>query len=470
MNSARYKPHVPQIPIHVHDQGRKNRRIKSNVHLQPSHPAAPQPPQSDNGGGQNPRFRRQPPPLSHRDDPSKNLSPVIPNAPISPQEAIDRYSSLMTRYETSEILNFPSVFFLGNKARKHEPIRSDRYNFGFDTKNHAYKVSVGDHLAYRFEVLNTFGSGAFGQVVRAFDHKNQTHVAIKIVVNTEQMHEQGQIEAKILARLNKCAVPNVVRAFDFFIFRSHICVTFEVLGKNLYEMIQSNHYHPFPPFFVRNYATQILIGLEGIHNAGIVHCDIKPENILLNANTQKNSVKIIDFGSGCFEGHQKYEYIQSRFYRAPEVVLGISYGPPMDIWSAALVIIELLIGKPIFPCSDELELLWMISELIGPPPIELVKTGKRRGDFFDNKLNMKLHKGRPRMPSNTTLQSVLNINDPFLIDFLTKCLTWDQNERMTAKDALQHPWILTKTVSVSIPEPQQVPSILPELRNPQKIE
>lgn len=458
--SARYKPHLPLQPR----KGRHLPRVNSNVHPPINPPVQPpvNPPANEETQI-NPRFKNQPP-LTYRDDPTPRLSPIIPNGPITPQETIEKYSSLLTRYETTEILNFPAIYYLGIRAKKREPLRNDHHNFGFDNSDNTYRLCVGDHLAYRFEVLSTFGSGAFGQVIKALDHKSGQQVAIKIVVNTDQMHEQGQIEAKILARLNKCSCPNVVRAYDFFIFRSHICITYEILGKNLYELIQANHYHPFPAKIVRTYAIQAFQALEGIHNAKIIHADIKPENILILSNTQRSQTKVIDFGSGCFEGHQKYEYIQSRFYRAPEVVLGIPYGPPMDIWSAALVIIELLIGKPLFPCNDEHELLWMITELLGPPPQDLILLGKRRNDFFDMKLNMKIYKGRSRKPSSVSLSSILKINDPYLIDFLTKCLTWDQTQRLTAKEALHHPWIQMKTVSIP-DQVQQQQSQLPDLHN-----
>ena len=467
--SPRYKNHIPSMPIQTNRKSKPHRRMHTNVNSSiPSQSnSIPSPPAAD--ASINPRFRKHKP-LNFRDESAPQLSPVIPNGPITPQEAIKNYSSLMTRYEASEILSFPSVFFLGNMSKKREPIRNPHNNFGFDTNDHIYRLILGDHLAYRFEVLSSFGSGAFGQVVKALDHKTGQQVAIKIIVNTEQMHEQGQIEAKILARLNRHGCPNVVRAYDFFIFRSHICITFEILGRNLYELIQLNQYQPFPTIMTRTYALQIFQALEGIHNTGIIHCDIKPENILIS-NTQRNVIKIIDFGSGCFDGRQKYEYIQSRYYRAPEVVLGLNYGPPMDIWGAALVIIEMLIGRPLFQCTTQHELLLMIAEIFGPPPVELIKKCKRRNDFFDLKLELKPMKGRICNPSSVSLQSILKINDPNLIDFLTKCLKWDQKERMTAKEALQHPWIQTKVLSIQdqAQTPIQPSSTLPDLHNSTKI-
>ena len=227
---------------------------------------------------------------------------------------------------------------------------------------------------------------------------------------------------------------------------------------NLYEFAEFNGFKPFPVRLVRLYALQILSALERIHRIGAAHCDIKPENILL-VQGSKTLVKIIDFGSGCFDGHQLYEYIQSRFYRAPEVMIGIQYGTPMDIWGTALVLIELLIGRPIFPGDDELEQLWMISEVLGEPPTKLVDKGKRKSEFFEDDSTLKKDTRQQRTPGSKSLQSILNTNDNNLVDFLLKCLTWDPKDRITAIQALQHPWIRTKEVKVQQKQKSALPGL-----------
>lgn len=449
---------MPSIPPQKPPSERAPRRRTKNTTIK----APDDPPLSNRPSGysQNPRFRR-PIPSTHRPSTVK-LNPVIKNGPISPNDALQNYSPLLTNYERSEIMQFPEIYFVGNKSRKIEPNATNRYNIGFDDSSHNYKINIGDHLAYRFEIVSTFGAGAFGQVLKCIDHRTGNKVACKIIVSTEQMHEQGQIEAKILARLNKTESPNIVKAFDFFIFRSHICITFEVLGKNLYEVSQSNGFRPLPIKNVKSYAIQILKALEISHKTGIVHCDLKPENVLI-CPENKNQVKVIDFGSSCFEGHQKYEYIQSRFYRAPEVMIGIDYGPPMDIWSFALIVVELLTGRPLFPGDDELEELYMIAEVLGNPHPGLVKKGRRRREFFDDSNRLKPQKGRKiRKPGTLTLQQALGSNDPYYVDFIAKCLTWDQNIRFTATQCLQHPWLNIKEIK---PQSQRSVGILPDLHH-----
>ncbi|OHS96705.1 CMGC family protein kinase [Tritrichomonas foetus] len=379
-----------------------------------------------------------------------NMNPVIPNGPISPQTALQKYPLLLLPFEKKEIVNFPEIYFLGKQHHKIEPDPENQYNQGFDDDSHNMLLVVGNHLAYRFEIMALFGAGAFGQVIRCFDHKTKKTVAVKVIVNTEQMHEQGLIEAQILAILNKNNSRHIVQARDFFIFRSHICISFEILGMNLFELSESYDYKPLSIRSVRLYALQMYEGLETAHRNAIVHCDIKPENVLLVPGSQ-SLIKVIDWGSGCFAGHQKYEYIQSRFYRAPEVMLGIDYGPPMDVWSAALVIIELLIGRPLFPGDDELDELHMISELLGEPPIELVKKGKRRDEFFDENFKLKENAADrvERKPGSMCLKEIMNVNDDLLIDFLMKCLTWDQTKRITSSQALQHPWVKSKEINLA---------------------
>jgi dual specificity tyrosine-phosphorylation-regulated kinase 2/3/4 len=103
----------------------------------------------------------------------------------------------------------------------------------------------------------------------------------------------------------------------------------------------------------------------------VVHCDLKPENILLQTS-HGTSIKLIDFGTSCFENHTCYTYIQSRFYRAPEVIMGIEYSSPIDMWSLGCILLELHLGYPLFAGEDEREQLAMIMEYIGTPPVKMI--------------------------------------------------------------------------------------------------
>ena len=101
-----------------------------------------------------------------------------------------------------EIDDFAEIYFVGNYAKKIRPNQNSANNYGYDDSSHHLKVVIGDQIAYRFEVRSIFGKGAFGQVLCCFDHKMKKQVALKIVVNTQQMQEQGRIEVAILQHLN----------------------------------------------------------------------------------------------------------------------------------------------------------------------------------------------------------------------------------------------------------------------------
>jgi dual specificity protein kinase YAK1 len=126
---------------------------------------------------------------------------------------------------------------------------------------------------------------------------------------------------------------------------------------------------------------QILDALCVLREASIIHCDLKPENILLCPGGG-GQLKLIDFGSACFQGRTVYTYIQSRFYRSPEVVLGASYSTAIDMWSFGCVAAEMFLGLPLFPGASEHDLLGRILETLGPLPPHLLSAGKHTSKFF----------------------------------------------------------------------------------------
>ncbi|KAK8843784.1 hypothetical protein M9Y10_024856 [Tritrichomonas musculus] len=405
----------------------------------------------------NPRFRNK---LSKSPSPYRiNSDGIIKEAPITPEEAKSRYLSSLTSYELDEIMIYDEIYYLGQKSKKIKP-NSTGLNHGYDDDNHHYKAVIGDQLAYRFEIRAVLGKGVYGEVLRCYDHKTKTNVAVKVIINCENMRQQGELEISILQHLNGVAGhenSSVIRSIDYFIFRNHICVSFEILGQNLYEFSKSTmHSQPMSSSQIKAIAFDVLNGLAFIHRNYVVHCDLKPENILVassnsNSNSNSNSlkVKIIDFGSSCYIGRQRQLYIQSRFYRAPEVILGIPYGPPMDVWSCACIIAELMNGgKPLFPGTDEAEQLEMYMEVFGLPPRDVIDASSRKNYFFDNSYTplVRSQARRKRKVGSLALNEMTKLKDPLLIDLLGKCFVWNQNERITAEEALRHPFFTTREV------------------------
>jgi dual specificity tyrosine-phosphorylation-regulated kinase 2/3/4 len=396
----------------------------------------------------NPRFQRNSA-VSQRASVS-NVNPIVPNGPIAASEARKQYGSILTPYEQKEIEDFSDIYYLGQYNKKVKPLMTGGANFGYDDAQHHYRASIGDHIAYRFEIRSILGKGAFGQVLKCYDHKNKTSVALKVIVNTELMQEQGRIECSIVQYLNRADPDNshhIIHGIDFFIFRKHICVTFDILGPNLYEYSRSMRFRPIPVRQLKPVAKQMLEALAFCHANKIVHCDMKPENVLLEPGGFQ-SVRVIDFGSSCFIGRQRYEYIQSRFYRAPEVILGIKYGPPMDIWSVACIMVELLIGRPLFPGDTEHEQLDMWMEVLGPPSQDLLAISGRKAEFFASNGQLHAMKGaKRRRVGSTTIENLTHLTDKLLVDLLKKCFVWEQDKRITAADALNHPWFTVKEIT-----------------------
>jgi dual specificity tyrosine-phosphorylation-regulated kinase 2/3/4 len=212
---------------------------------------------------------------------------------------------------------------------------------------------------------------------------------------------------------------------------------------NLYEFIKAHDFKGFSLKLIRQFTKQLLSTLVLLYGKKVIHCDLKPENILL-AHPLRSEIKVIDFGSSCFEHEKVYTYIQSRFYRSPEVILGMSYGMPIDMWSVGCILAELFTGYPIFPGENEQEQLACIMEVFGPPEKHLIDKSTRKKLFFDSMGKPRLtvsSKGRRRRPSSKDLKQALKCDDDAFLDFIARCLRWDPARRITPNDALNHEFI-----------------------------
>ena len=202
----------------------------------------------------------------------------------TPEQVMKLYMNKLTPYEHHEIFNYPQIYFIGANAKKRPGIIGAPNNCGYDDDQGSYTHIPHDHLAYRYEVLKVIGKGSFGQVVKAYDHKSHQHVALKMVRNEKRFHRQAQEEIRILEHLRKQDKDNtfnLIHMFDHFVFRSHMCITFELLSINLYELIKKNKFQGFSLQLVRKFAHSLLQCLDLLHRNKIIHCDMKPENVLL---------------------------------------------------------------------------------------------------------------------------------------------------------------------------------------------
>lgn len=225
------------------------------------------------------------------------------------------------------------------------------------------------------------------------------------------------------------------------------CIVFEMLSYNLYEFIKANNYKGISLNLIRRFASQLLQCLHLLQKSAIIHCDLKPENILLK-HPNRSAIKVIDFGSSCFEDEKIYNYIQSRFYRAPEIILGIAYTMAIDMWSFGCILAELYIGSPLFPGQNEAEQLAMIMEVRGVPPDEVLAMATRSEKFFKGNKPVLFPdaRGRIRRPGSLSLREKLRGADEVFVGFVERrpylgCMDWNPRTRMTPKEAVGHPWI-----------------------------
>ena len=231
--------------------------------------------------------------------------------------------------------------------------------------------------------------------------------AVKVIKNRPAYYNAALNEVRVLqviqARLGtKCR--SIITLETSFVHQKHLCLVFEVLGINLYEMLMQNQFRGLPMELLRTILTQLLEATSQLHSLQIIHCDLKPENILLrrsgnplkdDPNNQNNTngrdstscdIKVIDLGSACFDGQTIYPYIQSRFYRAPEVVLGVSYDNAIDMWSIGCIAAELFVGLPLFPgVSEHAQLARIMDMFQDYPPLWMLHQGTSTLKMFTKK-------------------------------------------------------------------------------------
>lgn len=414
------------------------------------------------------------------------------------------------------------------------------FNDGYDDDRGDYLVLAQDHLAFRFEVLHVLGSGSFGQVVCCWDHQRQQQVAVKIIRNRKKYKEQSLIEVQILSQLQRAChsddrdsstssrhakrgsraktkattasgsspqrqtqAARIVKMFEYFVFRNHLCISFELLGINLYEYLKLRFFQGLPMANIRDIGAQLVATLRLLHTQRVIHCDLKPENILIkptatlstlslnrqsespsdkslllltaqsattaHANVRVEEICLIDFGSSCLETTAIFTYIQSRFYRSPEVILGFPYSAAIDMWSLGCILVELHTGYPIFAGENESEQLACIMELLGTPSHDLLMHSRRRKHFFTETSNATTSleigggeatkgtnssevlafqpkpfvnsRGRRRTPGSRSLTSAVRSEDQQFVEFVRKCLVLDPRQRMTPEQAERDPWL-----------------------------
>ncbi|KAK4920574.1 serine threonine protein kinase CMGC group [Elasticomyces elasticus] len=396
------------------------------------------------------------------------------------QEAVpDPYSDYIPPTRPPKKANDVNVPIVRDNLHKHEKVDDDDGH---------YIVEDNTTFTDRYDIVRLLGQGTFGKVVEAYDKRKKTRCAVKIIRSVQKYRDASRIELRVLSTLalndktnrNKC-----IHLRDAFDFRNHICIITDLLGQSVFDFLKSNGFVPFPSSQIQNFARQLFTSVAFLHDLNLIHTDLKPENILLvhsayqtftyNRNipssthtTQRSArqrrvlldseIRLIDFGSATFDDEYHSSVVSTRHYRAPEIILQLGWSFPCDIWSIGCIIVEFFTGDALFQTHDNLEHLAMMESVcngkIEPKTIRQVVANSRGSSqnnaskfFLRNRLdypNQETSKqSKKYVKGMKHLHDFIPNTTPFnrqLLDLLRKIFVYDPKQRITAKQALKHPW------------------------------
>ncbi|KAH8200024.1 hypothetical protein TruAng_005800 [Truncatella angustata] len=345
-----------------------------------------------------------------------------------------------------------------------------------DDKDGYYKIRIGEIMNGRYQVQATLGKGMFSGVARAVDITNKQMVAIKMMRNNDALRKGGFTEIAILQKLNDSDPENrkhIVKFERHFEHKGHLCLAFENLSLNLREVLKKfGNNVGINLSATRSYAHQMFVALAHMRKCTIIHADIKPDNILVNE--ARNILKICDLGtaidrSDAATAHNEITpYLVSRFYRAPEIILGLPYDYAVDMWSIGCTLYELYTGKILFTGDSNNQMLKTIMEIRGKFSTKMYKRGQLWQMHFDDignfisverdkvldKTNVRtMAIVKPTRDLRTRLMAASSGMDDaesrdlnHFIDLLERCLALNPDKRMTPSEALKHPFFLRASI------------------------
>lgn len=347
-------------------------------------------------------------------------------------------------------------------------------------------------LNSKYRVTKLLGDGTFGRVLLASDPKKDRELAVKVIRNVEKYIRNAKREAEILKDIREAdsdKAAGCVRMFDTFWHRTDagelfFCLAFEPLGASLYDLLKQNRFRGMWVQDIQSIAQQCLEALSFLHDGlSLTHTDLKLENVLLQSpephrpavfpreaaylqahKSQQGKtppqymrpactkIKLIDFGNATYELEHHSSIINTRQYRAPEVILATGWDDRSDLWSTGCILMELYTGELLFRTHESLEHLALMERVVEQFPTVMLENASeaRRGQFATQETSgLRLH--WPERASSATserlvrqqrsLQQLVHDGHRSLSDFVASLLILEPARRPSASAALMHPFL-----------------------------
>jgi len=296
-------------------------------------------------------------------------------------------------------------------------------------------------LSRRYKPIKPIGKGAYGLVCSAQDRLKQERVAIKKIPKVTDDVIDGKRVLREIQLMRFCDHENIASVRDVLPPSNwekfeDIYIVSDLMDTDLHQIIRSKQ--ALSDDHVQYFLYQILRGLKYMHSANILHRDLKPGNLLVNANCD---LRICDLGLARVMDpadvlRDMTEYVITRWYRPPELLLSCAgYTKSIDVWSVGCILAELLTRLPLFPGKNHVDQLNLISSLVGTPTPEEMK-------LITNEQALKFMKSMPPKP-RVSMKSRFPSASPEALDLLDRMLQFDPRKRITVSEALEHPYLAT---------------------------
>lgn len=312
------------------------------------------------------------------------------------------------------------------------------------------KKCISSPSGNTYEIREFLGKGIFGEVYAVQNIETCEIYALKIGKIRNGIKDQLEREIYVYEKIEDFDEDdrlNFGSMIESFQTDKYIYMILDLYKYDLYNFLSKRNYNGVPLSFIQKVLRSVVPGILTLKNHKIIHCDLKLENLAVSVDSQ---IKIIDFGSSILEGETIPDYAQSRYYRAPEVILNLPRNYKIDVWSLGCIAVELYAGLPIFAGESEEQMLQLIQKRIGNFPISMIKKTPRTSEFFKGKKVKSTKRLYDKCYNNLKLEEIINEikfasdNDEFknmFISLVKGMLTIDPDERLTIEEVADHPFL-----------------------------